>query len=327
MILKRFAIPILVINFIFMLIIQDINKIQRDENTFLTIGTFDGLHIAHKQIINKVIEKSKIENGRSVILTFEPHPRSILNGRKEIFLLLNLDEKLDILGKFDIDLLIVLKFDKDLSNMPADKFFEEIIINKIGIREIIVGYDHYFGKDRQGNIELLKNIQSRYNFSLSIIDPIRLNGEAVNSTSIRRKLLEGNIEYANKLLGRPYSLSGKVIKGDKRGEILGFPTANILSSDPLKLIPRNGVYLVKIYIDDNNYYGFLNIGTRPTFSESDQISIEVHVFDFNLNIYNKGVVIEFLYYIREEIKFTSSKELIAQMNLDKEKCLKIIKNI
>jgi len=311
-----------------MLLINSIDEIKRDLNSAITIGTFDGLHIAHQAIIRKTREIARINSGRSVIITFDPHPRKVIDGVNSPKMLMTLDEKIEMIEKLGItvDLLLVIPFTKEFSKLSSEYFFKEILFNKIGFNNLIIGYDHFFGKNREGNVEFLKRMKEKFPFNLSIVDKIVIDDSVVNSTRIRNFLLNGEIVKANKLLGWNYFLSGRVIKGDMRGRQLGFPTANLKINNTDKLIPKNGVYFIKIFLDKKQYFGFLNIGFRPTFVESKDIFIEAHIFDFNENIYDKEIKIEFIEFLREEQKFNSAEELTNQLKIDKNKCFEILNN-
>lgn len=311
-----------------MLLVNSIDKIKRDLNSAITIGTFDGLHIAHQAIIKKTKEIAQINSGRSVIITFNPHPRKVIDGVNSPKMLTTLDEKIEMIEKLDlsVDVLLVIPFTKDFSKLSSELFFKEILFNKIGFNNLIIGYDHFFGKNREGNVEFLKKMKEKFPFNLSIIDKIIIDDNVVNSTRIRNFLLNGEIVKANKLLGWNYFLKGIVVKGNMRGRELGFPTANLQIINTDKLIPKNGVYFIRVYLEKKVHYGFLNIGFRPTFDENKEIFIEAHIFDFNQDLYNKEIKIEFIEFLREEKKFNSAEELIIQLKIDKNKCFEILNN-
>jgi len=311
-----------------MLLVNSIDEIKRDLNSAITIGTFDGLHIAHQAIIKKTKEIAQINSGRSVIITFNPHPRKVIDGVNSPKMLTTLDEKIEMIEKLDlsVDVLLVIPFTKDFSKLSSELFFKEILFNKIGFNNLIIGYDHFFGKNREGNVEFLKKMKEKFPFNLSIIDKIIIDDNVVNSTRIRNFLLNGEIVKANKLLGWNYFLKGIVVKGNMRGRELGFPTANLQIINTDKLIPKNGVYFIRVYLEKKVHYGFLNIGFRPTFDENKEIFIEAHIFDFNQDLYNKEIKIEFIEFLREEKKFNSAEELIIQLKIDKNKCFEILNN-
>ena len=311
-----------------MQVLFNVESIVKDEKSSVTLGTFDGLHYAHQTIIKKTLEEAKKNFGRSVIITFNTHPKVVIDNSKTQMLLLTNEEKIKLIQDLNLspDILLFLNFDKQFSNISYIDFFENLIIKKIGVKNLILGYDHGFGFRREGGLQYLERVSSKYNFDLRVVGEIAVQGKSVKSTNIRQFLLEGKIEQANLLLGWNYFISGLIVEGMKRGRTIGFPTANISVGDPLKIIPKNGVYLVKAKLDDENYFGFVNIGFRPTFESNKELSIEVNIFDFNKDIYGKNMTIEFIEYIRDEIKFNSVDELKKQINNDKEICLKILNN-
>jgi riboflavin kinase / FMN adenylyltransferase len=311
-----------------MQILRNVQDIEKNVNSSITIGTFDGLHKAHQAIIKKTIEVAGKSSGRSVLVTFDPHPRTVLDGVDSPKLLIETDEKIDLIRKLglSVDYLLIMNFTKEFSKMSSLDFFKEIIFDKIGVSNLIIGYDHNFGNGRTGNAEFLKSLRSRYDFDLHIVDKIVLNDEQVNSTHIRKLLLAGEIQRANALLGWNFTLTGKIIEGSMRGRNIGFPTANLKPGDPNKLVPKNGVYLVKAHFEGITKNGFLNIGSRPTFENSTEVFIETHIFDFNGDVYGKTMTLEFLQFLRDEKKFNSVNELIDQINQDKEICLRILNN-
>ena len=311
-----------------MQILKNVEDIVKNVKSVVTLGTFDGLHKAHQAILKETIETAKRIEGRSVVVTFDPHPRTVLDGENSPKLLITTQEKIYLIEKLglSIDILLVINFTKEFSKISSIDFFKSILFEKIGLSNLVIGYDHNFGKGRAGNAEFLKSLRSDYDFDLQVVDQIVLNGEQISSTHIRKLLLSGEVEQANALLGWNYTLGGKIVEGDKRGRTLGFPTANLKPDDPNKLVPRNGVYLVKAQIDGKIYNGFLNIGFRPTFGDKHEIFIETHIFDFDNNVYGKTMTLEFLQRIRDEKKFSSVNELIEQINKDKEICLRILSN-
>jgi len=293
-------------------------------NTVVTIGTFDGVHIGHQKIIQRLIEVGKFKDLKPTILTFFPHPRMVLQKDANIKLLNTIDEKESIMQIFGLKNLVVEKFTKEFSRLTAKDFVENILVKKLKVKHVIIGYDHHFGRNRSANIEDLKVFGKEYGFEVESITAQDINEVAVSSTKIRTALLEGNIKTANSYLGYPFLITGNVVKGKGLGKTICFPTANIEIKQPYKLIPKQGVYLVKSNINNESVYGMMNIGTNPTFNGKMQ-TIEVHFFNFNNNLYNKIIMVEFLKRMRNEKKFESVNALKKQLLIDKNNALALIK--
>ena len=310
-----------------MKVYKDSSEFKKEKKAVVTVGSFDGLHIGHQKILKKLIEVSKEIEGTSVLLTFEPHPRSVIAKDFNLKILTTLDEKKFILEKFGIDNLIVQNFTLEFSQMTSEEFIKKILVNDIGVSHIVIGHDHKFGKDRLGDEEKLKEFGRQYNFNVTSVEAEMIDGQIVSSTKIRKALYEGNIEKVNLFLGRNYKITGKIVEGTKRGRELGFPTANIKLDDDRKAIPKNGVYVVSCYLRDKNYYGVMNIGIRPTFENDNQTTLEVNLFDFNSDIYGEDIEVNFIKYIRDEKKFESKEDLIKQIKLDVETAKEIIEAI
>lgn len=306
-----------------MKVFYNLSEVKKDNNTVLTLGTFDGIHLGHKKIIDRLIEKASQYNGRSLLVTFDPHPRNVISDSK-IKLLNTLSEKLEILNSFGVENVLVINFTKEFSQNSSEEFFKNYIIDKIGIREIIIGYDHHFGKGRGGDENTLKELGLEFNFNVSRVEAVNIGNITVSSTKVRNALQNGDVKLANLLLGRYYSFAGSVIKGDGRGKELGFPTANIKLDDETKLLPAIGIYVVELIVENNKYYGLMSIGKRPTFYNDGQLTTEVYIFDFEENIYDKNVKVNMIERIRGEEKFSSADELIIQMNKDKNVGLEIL---
>jgi len=306
-------------------IIRSIAAFDSSEKTIVTIGTFDGIHIGHKKILKNLISTAKKEGKKSVLLTFFPHPRMVLQKDKTILLLNTLDEKSILLKKMGLDYLIIHPFSKEFSRLTALDFVRDILVNTLNTSRLIIGYDHHFGKNREGNIHQLKEYSSLYDFNIQEIPAQDIDDVSVSSTKIRKALKEGNLKTANNYLGYYYMLSGTVVNGKKLGGTIGFPTANIEIKEPYKLIPSRGVYIIRTRINGDLYNGIMNIGFNPTVLGKHQ-TIEAHLFDFNENIYGEKIKIEFLYFLREEQKFKSVEELVAQLNIDKENAISFLSN-
>lgn len=304
-----------------MQILSNLFEIKLSKSTIATIGTFDGIHIGHQKILNSLVRFGKENSLKSVVITFDPHPRKIINKINSIELINTIEEKKEKLKTLGIDYLIIQKFDEKFSEIEANKFVE-ILKNNINIEKLIVGYDHRFGKNRNADINDLKKYGKELNFEVIEIDALEIEEVNISSTKIRLAIKDGNIRLANSYLGYNFFLSGKVVKGHSRGKELGFPTAN-LKIEENKIIPKNGVYLIKSKIDHQNIYGMMNIGYNPTFNNKSK-KIETHFFNLNKNLYGKIIKIELLEYIREEKRFETVDDLIQRLKLDREKCLKLI---
>lgn len=308
-----------------MKIVRTCDEINYDKKSVITVGTFDGVHLGHKEIL-KVLNSVKHNKGlRSVVVTFEPHPQIVLKNKdKDIKILSTTEEKLEIFDTYGIDLVYIINFTKEFSLTSAEDFYKSYLIDSIGISDLVLGYDHMFGKNREGNFDLLSEISGKFQFNVDKVNEFTLNGEHISSTVIRKLLLSGEIEKANEMLGREYELSGTVIEGFKKGRELGYPTANIKPNSEYKLLPKNGIYAVKVEVEGESLSGMMSIGKNPTFSDSEDIKIEVNIFNFDRDIYGKKIKINFISYIREEKKFETLDELVSAMKKDKEVSLKKI---
>lgn len=295
-----------------------------NSKTVVTIGTFDGVHIGHKKIIERLVNTAKKSNLKSVVLTFFPHPRMVLQKDANIKLLNTIDERSNILEQLGLDVLIIKKFTKEFSRLTAEEFVSEILIKQLHAKKIIIGYDHHFGRNRSANIDDLKVFGEQYDFDVEEISAQDINEVSVSSTKIRNALVEGDIKTANKYLGANFILSGKVIKGKGLGVTLGFPTANLHIKETYKLIPKQGVYIVKTTINNQVVFGMMNIGINPTIDSNNNQSIEIHLFNFKESIYKKHLAIELLERIRDEQKFDSVDVLKIQLEKDKETSLNYI---
>ncbi len=293
----------------------------------LTIGTFDGIHLGHQELLRIIKNRAEEVNGTSVLLTFHPHPRIVLqpDSQDGIQLITTIDERIELLEKTGIDVVVIVPFSVEFANMPADDYLKNVLINHFHPKEIIIGYDHHFGKNRTGNFDLLAASQELYDYQLTQIPKQTLEKNAYSSTAIRQALNQGEIHKANKLLGYNYFINGIVSHGDKRGRELGYPTANIQLIHSDKLIPANGVYAVRTWIDGKAYDGMLNIGIRPTF-RGEEKTIENHLFNFDQDIYGKAVRTEFIDYLRPERKFDSIEALKNQLAVDERQAKQILKN-
>jgi len=301
-----------------MKVYNSIEEFTSVKNAVVTIGTFDGVHIGHRKIIARLKELADSSGGESVILTFFPHPRMILHPEDEnIKLITTIAEKAELLEQLGIDHLIITPFSRDFSNQTAESYIRDVLVNKIGTKKIVIGYDHRFGKDRKGGLQDLLDQAPVYGFDVVEIPEQDINDVAISSTRIRAALLDGDIAIANECLGYPFFITGKVIRGDQLGRQLGYPTANLMLEEKYKLIPADGIYAVRVKVERGEYTGMAYIGHRPTVNGMTR-NIEVNIFDFAGDIYNKQLRMEFLHFVREDIKFASLEELVVQLGKDKE---------
>ncbi len=307
-----------------MKVYKSIEAYNNTEKSAITIGTFDGVHLGHNVIINQLKNAAKTIGGESVILTFFPHPRMVLYpDDNELRLLNTIDERIKLLEKSGIDHLIIHPFSKEFSRLNSTEFVRDILVGQLNVGALIIGYDHHFGRNREGSFEDLQELAPLYNFELEQIDAQSIDNVNVSSTKIRNSLNEGNIKNATQFLGYNYFIEGTIIEGNKIGRQLGFPTANLKTNEWYKLIPANGVYAVKVIVDNEKHQGMLNIGNRPTVKGTD-ISIEVNIFNFDADIYNKEIRIEFYDRIRDERKFDQLSALKIQLEIDKKKAIQIL---
>lgn len=308
-------------------VFYNVEDIEFNKHTCLTVGTFDGVHLGHQKIINEMIYQSVERSCRNLLITFEPHPQLVLAKNSDIRLLSTLEQKLDYLKYLSIQNVLVINFTKNFSELSFNSFIEDYLIKKIGLNTIIVGADHHFGKDRQGNPKILKEMGENLGFSVIEVEPLMYKDAKISSSRIRKSLLSGEIKLANEMLGKKYELKGKVVKGNQRGKEIGFPTANIELDNPHKLIPMRGVYFVEVDINNRNFYGMMNIGYRPTFNNSSELILEVHIFYFREDIYGEFIIIRFIDKLRDEKKFNSVAELKQQLEIDKQVCFDKINSI
>ena len=303
----------------------DLDSISELKHTAVTTGTFDGVHLGHKTIIDKLISVAKQIDGESVLLTFYPHPRMVLFPDDHQIRLLNTQsEKEQLLESCGIDHLVVINFTKEFSRLSSLEFVRNILANKLKAKKLLIGYDHHFGRNREGSFAHLLEFGSLYGFEVEEIPAKDIDEVAVSSSKIRKAIEAGDIDTANKYLGYAYSFTGKVIKGKQLGRTIGYPTANIAITDPYKLIPAIGVYAVKVMFAKQTYEGMLSIGKNPTVSNQNILSIEVNIFEFNADIYNKEITVFIYKKLRDEEKYSSLDELKAQLAVDKQNALKFL---
>jgi riboflavin kinase/FMN adenylyltransferase len=297
-------------------IFHSINEFHSDKKTIVTIGTFDGVHLGHAAILKKLTQNTQNETFESTVLTFFPHPRMVLQGKSDLKLLNTINEKIELLEKIGIDNLIIHPFDEKFAELNAEAFVSTILVDHLRVQKIIIGYDHRFGKNRTANIDDLISFGAQYDFEVEQISAQEIDEISISSTKIRTALEEGDIQLANEYLGYSYFLSGTVVKGKQLGRTIGFPTANISLEEDYKLVPQNGVYVVQAEIDGKTIYGMMNIGFNPTV-QGKQKTIEVHLFDFDTDIYNRKIQVAILQRIRSEKKFESIELLTKQLDEDR----------
>ncbi len=305
-------------------VVDNLSHFKKPIFPVVTIGTFDGVHSGHQIVLKQVVEEASKNHGKSILITFWPHPRFVLRPDDDSLKLLStFKEKERLIEKIGIDYIVKLSFTSEFSNQSAEEFLKNILIDQIGTKKLFIGYDHHFGNNREGNISFLKERSSEYDFEVVEIPRQDIDHIGVSSTKIRNALNDGQINLANKLLGRKYSIEGTVVHGLKKGRHLGFPTANIEIKEKFKLLPKDGVYAVIVKISANTFKGMLNIGFRPTIDGS-QRSIEVHLFNFDQDLYGQFLVIEFVEFIRDEQKFEDLDHLKSQLEEDKKSALKFL---
>lgn len=309
-----------------MRVFYDFSELPELKNVVFTQGTFDGVHIGHQELLNKLKAETEKISGESLVLTFWPHPRLFLfPDDQDLRLLQTLDEKLDVLAACGVDNVLVLKFDKNLSHIYPEDYIKDVLVKQLNVKVAIVGYDHRFGRNREGDIQLLKKFESQYDYKVLEIPAEDINEITVSSTKIRKALNEGDIETANAYFGHPYRFKGNVVKGMQLGRKLGYPTANIEVDYPYKLIPAKGVYVVKCLVEGQWYGGMMNIGDNPTI-EGKPFSIEVHLFDFEMDIYGKPLVVSMVSRLRDEKKFENLEELSLFLQIDEKNAIERLKN-
>ncbi|MES2590283.1 MAG: bifunctional riboflavin kinase/FAD synthetase [Bacteroidota bacterium] len=306
-----------------MKVYTNIDDFKDIKNSIVTTGTFDGVHLGHQKIISRLKEAAKEENGETVLLTFYPHPRMVLFPEDNELKLLNTqEEKIELLRKYGVDHLIIYPFSKEFSRLTSVEFVRNILVNKIKTKRLVIGYNHHFGRNREGSFEHLKEYGPLYGFDVEEIPAKDIEHIEISSTKIRKALQTGDVKTAATFLGHFYSLSGKVVEGLKLGRTIGYPTANIVVEDMYKLIPADGIYAVQVQHKNSRYAGMLSIGNNPTV-EGKGHSIEVNIFDFNKDIYNEIITIYFIERLRDELKFNNLDELKVQLAKDEEDSMHI----
>lgn len=292
----------------------------------VTIGVFDGVHLGHRHLLDHVVSRAWQTGGESVVITFDPHPRLALSKKtKGISFLSTIEEKKKLLAEIKIDHLVIIRFSKEFSNMEASDFIREILVSKIGVKHLIVGYDNHFGKNKEGDMKKILECSESFDFSVEQSDKVFEKNGAISSTTIRNALLKGQLNDANRWLGYNYCLTGTVVQGRKLGRLLGFPTANIKPADYYKLIPADGIYAVEVLTGNGQLQGVLSIGFNPTVNKiKGNRSVEVHIFDFEGDLYGQAITVIFRFRLRDEKKFDNTEQLADQMKLDKQEAVRLL---
>lgn len=307
---------------------RSLSQIEQKVDSVCTVGSYDGLHRAHQKIIAEVSERASMHGMRSVVITFDPHPKEVVKSAKgPVELLTTIDERIAVLRQMNIDVLYIIPFTYEFSRLSSRDFYKQYIVDGLGAKEVVVGYDHMFGRDRESGIKDIVDLGNEFGFGVHTVPPFYFGDEVVSSTRIRRLIKDGNVERAAELLGWTYELRGKVVRGDGRGVTIGFPTANVMPVHNKKLIPGNGVYFVTGTIAGRRVPGMMNIGTRPTFKNDGQRVLEVHFLDDVGELYDAEIVVMFHRKLRDERKFDSPEELINTLQKDKKRCIELAENI
>ena len=301
-----------------MRVFRDLNSLPKFTNSVITIGTFDGVHLGHQKLIQRIKLLSEQIEGESILITFHPHPRIVINPEDKSLRLLNtIDEKIALLDKYGVDNLVIVPFSRAFSEQSAGEYISQFLVRNFNPKYIVIGYDHKFGKNRSGDFKLLEQMKQQYGYEMEEITKETLDDIGISSTKIRQAIAGGDIKLANELLGHNYTLSGTVVRGLQNGRKLGFPTANLQVNDEYKLIPGTGIYAVYVHHNGHKYNGMLSIGYNPTFEGKEQ-TIEVNILDFDKDIYGDNLTLEFIDFIRKEKKFDSLDALIAEIKNDEQ---------
>ena len=308
-----------------MQVIRDIREFPQLAHAVVTSGTFDGVHVGHQKIIQRLINRTRKSNGQSVVITYWPHPRIVLSpSGPPVQLLCTIEERIAQLNQFPIDYLLIIPFTREFASLESRQYIQQILLDAINTKELVIGYDHRFGKNREGSFEYLQQNAATFGFTVEEIPAQDIDAITVSSTKIRHALDKGDIRTANSFLGHAYSLTGRVVHGKKLGRTIGYPTANIVVPEDYKLIPAQGIYAVRVQVAGKIYGGMLSIGNNPTVGGTEQ-TIEVHIFDFDQDIYDQNITLFFVDYIRPEAHFTGLEELKEKLAEDKVAALACLK--
>ncbi len=309
-------------------LIKDIENWDFTGSGIVTIGTFDGVHLGHKHLLQHLNQLKTDINQKSIVFTFDPHPRKVLFPEQlDLQLLTTLEERIDLIKQAGVDILVIYPFNVEFSQIEPVVFIKNLLCDRLKIKKLVIGYDHKFGKDRKGDINTFKLLAASCDYTVDEIPVQEINELNISSTRIRKALFTGDVKTASMNLGYNYQISGRVISGKKLGRTIGFPTANLEVNDKDKLIPASGVYLIKVDIDNIVYHGMMNIGTNPTTDSDNKLKLEVNIFNFDKEIYGSTLKVEFLERIRDEQKFNSVKVLVEHLETDENKCKELLKKI
>lgn len=298
-----------------MTIIREFSDYKAKQPLALSLGMFDGVHLGHKSILDELNLISKQKNLQSAVLTFWPHPRLVFNPDDDLKLLTTAEEKTRLFEAYGLQTLFLKEFDEDFRNLSGEDFVKKILVEKLNVKHLIIGYDHVFGKNKSGNFQLLEKMAPEFGFEVEQMEAVNIHNDHISSTKIRNALLEGNISLANEMLGYFYTLSGTVKHGKKLGRTLGFPTAN-LETDSVKLLPKKGAYIVEVFVQEKSYKGMLSIGTNPTVN-GKELTTEVYILDFDREIYGEKITVNFRSFLHDEIRFETLEKLIERLDEDK----------
>ncbi len=312
-----------------MKVFDSFDQIPFDSNTVLTIGTFDGVHRGHRSLLTTLTERAQAYQSRAVVVTFEPHPQIVLQkpDRPPVHLLTSIAERLDLMRELGVENVVIIPFDRSFADIDASDFVRNYLVRRVGLRHILIGHDHMFGKDRSGNTDVLAKLGPELSFTIEELPPFTIEGTVISSTKARTALKSSDLDLAASLLGYDYFVTGRVVRGDGRGRKIGLPTANIELSDAHKLLPAGGVYCVSSVLDGREVYGMANIGTRPTFTDDLHPTLEVNYFDWDATLYDRQIKISFLKFIRKERKFASLDLFLAQIHKDRDVCRKLVNQL
>jgi riboflavin kinase/FMN adenylyltransferase len=311
-----------------MLVVQYTEHFRIESPSIVTIGTFDGVHLGHQKILERLQELKKETGLNTVVFTFDPHPRKVLfPEQKDLKLITSTNEKLELLEQCGVDVAVVYPFSKQFSQLSSEAYIRDMLVKQLNVKRLVIGYDHKFGNNRTGDINTLRQYAPAFNFEVEEISVKDIDNISVSSSRIRKALEEGNVELASEYLGHNFMINSKVVKGKQLGRTLGYATANLVAEDPDKLIPKIGVYFVGVHVEGKNYFGMMSIGTNPTTDTDGRVKMEVHIFSFNQDIYSQKLRINFLKRLRDEKKFANLEELKDALHRDKEDCLQLMHHL